>query len=379
MSLNIKNLPQNPGVYLFKNKQGEVIYVGKAINLKNRIKSYFQKQIKLGEKTRILVENIASLETIKVESEIEALLLEANLIQKYQPKYNVELKDDKSYPYIKITYRNKTKYFGPYPDASTVKLIIRKLRIMFMFKNEPVKTRDVILFLEGKKDLLLKKLNKKMHLYSNQENFEKANEIRIQINKIKNLTKPIIKPYEYLKNPNLFEDQIKNSLLDLSKVLNLKNLQRIECFDVANISGQFATAAMIVFTNGQKDTDSYRRFKIHITGVPNDYKMLEETLTRRFKHKEWPYPNLVVIDGGLGQLNVFKNLKINIPSLALAKRARTELAERDEQIYYKDQKIILKPGSPALKLLQRIRDEAHRFATTYHKKLRQKSLTSISS
>lgn len=367
MSLNIKNLPNTPGVYLFKNKEGVVIYVGKAINLKNRIKSYFQKNLTLGEKTRLLVENIKNLEIIKVDSEIEALLLEANLIQKYQPKYNVELKDGKSFPYIKITYNDKTRYFGPYPDVSTVKLIIRKLRIMFMYKNEPVKTRDVILFLEGKKDLLIKNLATEMNKAASSENYEKASILKTQIEKIKNLTKPYTKPFEYLKNPNLLDDQIKNSLSDLSKVLNIKNLQRIECYDVANIQGQFSTAAMIVFTNGLKDTDSYRRFKIHITGCPNDYKMLEEALLRRFKHQEWPYPNLVIIDGGLGQLNVFKNLKINIPAIALAKR--------EEQIYYKDQKIILDRASPALKLLQRIRDEAHRFATTYHKQLRLKSLT----
>ncbi len=367
MSLNTKNLPENPGVYLFKNKQGETIYVGKAINLKNRVKSYFQKSLKLGEKTKILVGNIANLETIKVDSEIEALLLEANLVQKYQPKYNIDLKDDKSYPYIKISHNDQTRYFGPYPDTSTVNLIIRKLRIMFVYKNKPVNIKDIILFLEGKKDLLVKNLTKEMNKAAKDENYEKASLLKNQIEKIKNLTKPISKPFEYLQNPNLLEDQINNSLKNLSEALNLQSLHRIECYDVANISGQFSTAAMIVFTNGQKDTDSYRKFKIHITGKPNDYKMLEETFIRRFHHPEWPDPNLIVIDGGLGQLNVFNNLKIKIPAIALAKN--------EELIYFKNNKIKLDKSSPALKLLQRIRDEAHRFATTYHKKLRLKSLT----
>lgn len=363
----LKNLPDNPGVYIYKNIEGQVIYVGKAINLKNRVKSYFQKNLTTGEKTRMLVENIHNLDIIKVDSEIEALLLEANLIQKYKPKYNIDLKDDKSYPYIKISHNGKTRYFGPYPDVSTLKLIIRKLRVMFLFENKPVNTNDIILFLEGKKDLLIKKLNKKMFLYSKEENFEKAFEIKDQIERIKNLTKPISKPYEYLQNPDLFEDQIKNSLDCLSKTLGINNLDRIECYDVATIQGKFSTSSMIVFTKGKKDTNSYRRFKIKVEGRPNDYGMLEETLKRRFNHPEWPYPDLIIIDGGKGQLNVFTNLNINIPCMSLAKR--------EEEIFYKNKKIKLERSNPALKLLQKVRDEAHRFATTYHKKLRMKSLT----
>lgn len=206
-----------------------------------------------------------------------------------------------------------------------------------------------------------------MDYYARNENFEKANEIKNQIEKINNITKPSFKPYEYLQNPNLIEDQIAQALQSLSEILNLENLDRIECYDVANIQGQYSASSMIVFTNGHKDTNSYRKFKIHINGKPNDYKMLEETFKRRLNHNEWPIPNLIVIDGGQGQLNIFNKLNTNIPAIALAKR--------EDQIYYKNQKITLEKTSSALKLLQRIRDEAHRFATTYHKNLRQKALT----
>lgn len=412
LKTKLKSLPKTPGVYLFKNSKGKIIYVGKAVNLNNRVKSYFNKSLSTGEKTKLLVDNIKSLEIIKVDSEIEALLLEANLIQKYQPKYNIDLKDNSSYPSIKITTNEKfprvtqtrkiihdgAKYYGPYTDITTLRFILKTLRKIFKFRScktlpkkpclyyyinkcqapcifnstEQAKEykkniKNIILFLDGKKDLLIKNLTVEMKISSKDENYEKANQLKTQIEKIKDFTKPSNKPYEYLKNPDLLDDQINLSLDNLKKSLNLQNLSRIECYDVANIQGQFSTASMIVFTNGQKDTDSYRRFKIHTTGKPNDYKMLEETLLRRFKHNEWPSPDLVIIDGGLGQLNVFNNLKINIPAIALAKR--------EEKIYFKNKIIILDRSSPALKLLQRIRDEAHRFATTYHKKLRLQSLT----
>lgn len=199
------------------------------------------------------------------------------------------------------------------------------------------------------------------------ENFEKANETKIQIEKIRNLTKPSTKPYEYLKNPNLIEDQIEGSVRELSKVLNLKQLGRIECYDIATLQGTNSTGSMVVFTKGVKDSSSYRRFKIKVEGKPNDYEMISETLIRRFKHSEWPIPDLIIIDGGKGQLGTFTSLGINIPCLALAKK--------EEVVYYQNKIICLDKSSSALKLLQRIRDEAHRFATNYHKKLRLKSLT----
>ena len=392
LEIKLKNLPESSGVYIYRDIKNEVIYVGKAINLKNRVKSYFSKTLTIGEKTKKLVSSISDLEVIKVDSEIEALLLEANLIHKYQPKYNIVLKDNSSFPFIKITINEKfpsitqtriitedgARYFGPYTESKTIRFILKQLRLIFSpnlyffaERDNPLEynkcIKNIILFLEGKKNLLINKLTTEMNDQVKQECFEKADETKNQIEKITNLTKPRSAPFEYLKNPNLFEDQISYSLQNLSKVLGLKKLQRIECFDVANIQGQFSTASMVVFTNGQKDTKLYRKFKIHMSGKPNDYKMLEEALLRRLKHKEWPTPDLIVVDGGKGQLNTFISLGINVPCLALAKK--------EEEIYYNDKKIKLDRSSSALKMLQRIRDEAHRFATSYHKKLRMKSLT----
>lgn len=417
----LKDLPESPGVYIYKDRYGKIIYVGKAINLKNRVKSYFSRSLNLGEKTRKLVENISNLDLIKVDSEVEALLLEANLIQKYKPKYNIELKDNRAYPLLKITINekyprisktrtienDKAKYFGPYTDVNTLNYILRELRKMFLFrtcrvlpkkpclyyyigkcqapcifttKNQEIEykkyIKNVILFLEGKKDLLIKELLNQQNNAIKEENFEKAGEIKNQIEKIKDLTKPSIKPFEYLKNPNLIEDQIEQSLQGLKEVLNkyfisIQNLNRIECYDIATVQGKFSTGSMIVFTNGTKNTNEYRRFKIHKEGKPNDYEMLREVLNRRFTHQEWQTPDLLVIDGGKGQLStgeeVLKELQQDIPIIALAKR--------EEEIYIRDDKLNLNKSSNALKLLQRIRDEAHRFATTYHKKLRQSALT----
>ena len=392
----VKKLPDSPGVYLYKNINGEIIYIGKANNLKNRVKSYFQKRLNLGPKTRLLVENISDIDTINVDSEIEALLLEANLIQKYQPKFNFVLKDNSSYPYIKITVnetfpkilqtrkieKDKARYFGPYTDIKALRYILKELRLMFsphlyFFTKEknPLEynkcIKNIILFLEGKKDLLLKKLTMDMIDNIENEDFEKANEAKIQIEKIRNLTKPNAKPFEYLKNPNLMEDQINLSLLELAKTLNLKSLKRIECYDIATLQGKSSTGSMIVFTDGIKDTNEYRKFKIIVEGNPNDYQLWAEILKRRFSHFEWPAPDLLVIDGGKGQLStaekVLKNLQIKLPIIALAKR--------EEEIYINRVKIRLERTSGALKLLQRVRDEAHRFAASYHKILRLKSLT----
>lgn len=427
LKTKLKNLPDSPGVYIFKNASGKIIYIGKAINLKRRVGSYFLNSLCHGLKTKLLIENIYDLEVIEVDSEIEALLLEANLININKPKYNVDLKDNKAYPYIKISINepfpriyqtrtidnDKARYFGPYPDVVTLKFILKYLRRMFMFrtcKSLPQKpclfydigkcqgpcifktelqkntyrkyVKNITLFLEGKKDLVVKNLNQSMNEAISKENFEYANELKKQIEKIRLFTKPQISTFEYLKNPDLLEDQLKESTEDLLNVLksyfpDLNSLNRIECYDIATIQGKFSSSSMIVFNDGQKNSDEYRKFKIKNEGRPNDYQMLEETLKRRFSHSEWKFPDLVIVDGGKGQLTsaqkIITLIGLNIPIISLAKR-------EEEVFLFKNQiftKLRLERSGQALKLLQRLRDEAHRFATSYHKKLRERFLTNL--
>lgn len=407
------NLPQKPGVYIYKNTNGEVLYIGKAKNLKNRVASYFQKDIGLGTKTSQLVKQISHVEYILVNSEIEALLLEANLIKKFQPKYNSELKDGKSYPLIKITIEefprillvrkienDKAKYFGPYPNGSSVKMILNYIRHIFPYcthkkpyesclfihlgicpgpgikvsKKEYMKSvKKIENFLKGKKNDIIKTLKKEMNEYAKSEDYHKAAEIKKQIEKIISISKPVVSPSEYVKNPNLVSDIAGKRINALMTFLSLTAIpQRIECFDVSNTSGKNATSSMVVMIDGQMDKSKYRKFKINMKSKPNDTGMLQETLTRRLKHKEWGIPNLLIVDGGIAQVNsahqiIIKN-SVEIPVIGLAKRL--------EEVYFpgNNKPISTDSNHEVLFLLQTIRNEAHRFARNYHILLRRKSM-----
>ena len=416
----LQSLPKEPGVYLFLNKQGDVIYVGKAKNLKNRVSSYFNNTSKLGEKTKQLVTQITKINHLVVASEIESLLLEANFIKKYNPKYNIRLTDNKSYPLIRITKKEKypkiliarrmddinSLYFGPYPNSSALKLVLRTIRRIFPYesiknhpkkhclyyhlglcpcveavdtveaKNEYDKTINYITtFLSGNTKKVIKLLQKERDYYAKTQEFEKASKIQNKIKAIELLTSPIRAPFDYETNPNLISDQREEALNNLQDALikeelRVSRLNRIECYDISNTSGTNSTASMVVFTNGQKDSSSYRRFKIKIDGKPNDFAMLKEVLKRRFGHFEWPMPQLIIIDGGKGQvsstLEILNTLNINIPLIGLAKREETIILPT-----LKELKLSIR--NPALQLVMRIRDEAHRFAVTYHRKLRSKT------
>jgi excinuclease ABC subunit C len=404
-------------VYLFFDKEGKIIYVGKAKNLKTRVSSYFSK-VNLGEKTKILVSQVRKIKTIEVASEIEAFLLEERLIKKYTPRYNTKLTDGKRYPSLKITVKDRypkvllvrkqegdnARYFGPYTSTSSLRTVLKILRRIFPYQavlNHPNKlclyyhlglcpcpsvTKDenyrkninhILAFLEGDKKLLLKDLEKERNQASKDEDFEKAKAIQKQIKAITLVTSSFYKPFEYELNPNLRSDVVALDLQSLKEILKKNNvpvldLHRIECYDVSNTSGLNATGSMVVFTNGEKDSSSYRRFKMKrdYKSKPNDFAMLQEVLGRRLKHNDWPKPFLIIVDGGKGQVSsakkVINNLAPNIPLIGLAKR--------DEIIITSDLKEIkLSKDSPALQLIMRLRDEAHRFAITYHKKLRSKS------
>jgi len=435
-------LVHKPGVYLFFNAEKEVIYVGKAIDLNKRVQSYFRGYDESSSaylnkknhdlKTHLLVEHIASLDTIVVSSELEALILEANLIKKYLPQYNIRLTDDKDYLYIKITdqefpqvltarktnLKDALDYFGPFPSSTIVKSTLKTLRRVFPWCSNPppkqlgkkyqsgflegetlAKTRlkpcfyfhlklcpgacvgvveakdyrKVInrfrRFMSGQRVELIEELRKEMEEASKELNFEQAQRIKQMIGGVDYLTQPT-SISAYLENPNFIEDQRQKSLEDLQQDLSLPELPvRIECYDISNFQGEYATGSMVVLTDGEIDKSQYRKFKIKISGKPDDYAMHQEMMTRRLKHPEWPLPQLFLIDGGRGQARasyeVLQQHSVDRPIFGLAKRM--------EWLYPPEGEVIKLPHrSLGLRLLQRIRDEAHRFAITYHRNLRKK-------
>lgn len=346
--------------------------------------------------------------------------MEANYIKLYKPKYNAKLTDDKAYPLIRITIKDeypkvliarrnedkKSLYFGPFPNSTALRLVLRTIRRIFPFQsvaNHPNKlclynhlalcpcpqvTKDkyykknichIITFLKGDTKKVLNNLKIERNVLSKLEEFEKAEVLQRKIDAISYVTSPAYQKFDYRVNPNLDSDLRKKELSELKDCLTrynvqVKNLKRIECFDISNISGTNATGSMVVFVNGEKDTSGYRRFKIRRTDkIPDDFAMMQEILQRRLNHNEWLFPDLIIVDGGKGQVSsavaVLKEQNINIPVIGLAKREETIITSDFEEIK-------LPKGSEALKLIMRIRDEAHRFAITYHRKLRLKQLLS---
>jgi excinuclease ABC subunit C len=412
LKIRVEKLPPRPGVYLFKDRGGKTIYVGKSVNLKSRVKSYLQPENQLGPKTTSMVKEIRKIDYISVDSEIEALLLEASLIKKYQPKYNVIWKDDKSPLYIKITVGDKIPIittarregetrgillFGPFPRSSVAREVLKTLRRIFPYcqhkktqksclwihlglcpdpyrgdlKGYRKNIKNIVMILRGQSKKVIRKLEKEMKILSKHEVFENAAKIKKQIENIQYLTQTYHGPEEYLEKPNLYQDLIEQRLRDLARVVKLKKIpRRIEAIDISNMMGKEASGSLIVFQDGERDRSQYRRFKIKNKKTPDDVAMIKEVLSRRLKNK-WPLPDLFVIDGGLGQLNAALTILgvfgLKIPTITLAKR--------EEEIYVPSSKktLQLKKDSLALQLIQEIRDEAHRFALSYHRKLREKA------
>ena len=538
----LKALPSRPGVYLFKDNEGKVIYVGKAASLYHRVRSYFSPGTNLSPKLQRLVARISDFETIVTDSEQEALILECNLIKKYRPRYNVSLKDDKTFPYLKIDldndwpgvritrrfHKDKGRYFGPFASAGSVRKTLRLIRKIFPFRScNKVITgtdskpcleyhihrclgpcigavskedydeviRQVILFLEGKQELVLRELKHKMKNASQQLQFEKAALLRDQIQAIERViegqriaitvkgeqdvialaqTKDLayveiffirnnkligrdyilvdgirdeepgqimgsflkqyyasaspIPPVILLQYPvdepavitkwlqyqrgapvklRVPRQGAKKQLLDIVaknarqglKLYQVKQSAiaepttvleelkdrlclpkipiRIEGYDISNIRGSLAVGSMVVFDKGIPRPANYRHFKIKTVGGIDDYAMIQEVLRRRFRRftaaeDRWSIvPDLVLIDGGKGHLNaaleVMRRLELDsIPTASLAK-------EREEVfIPGKSEPVDIPQTSAALHLLQRVRDEAHRFALGYHQRLRHK-------
>ena len=407
------SLPDVPGIYQFYDSRGKLIYVGKSVSIKKRVGAYFTNK-NLGPKTSLLVSKIAEVKYIKVFSEFEALLLEAELIRIHQPFFNSIAKDDKSPVYIKITAGRIPLIFlvrkeapkkdvflkGPFPSAKIAREILTLARKIFPYchHRNPKKpclyvhlglcpypyssqskqkiylatTNRIKKLLSGRSKILLRQLTVEMTKAAKAQQFERANITKKQIKQLEYLTTTYHAPQEFLEKPTLVDDLRLAKLKDLTEKLKLEKITgRIECYDISSISGKFATGALAVFINGQADKSQYRRFRIKFTDTPNDYEMIKEVLSRRFKNN-WPKPDLIIVDGGRGHLNVacgvLEIYKITAPVVSLAKRF--------EEIYTsaKILPLALPKESPARQLAQNIRDEAHRFAISYHRLLRSKNL-----
>ena len=417
MKREIQKLPDSPGIYKFIGAENNLLYVGKSVSIKKRVSSYFTSK-NLGPKISLLVKKIDHVEYIKVFSEFEALLLEAELIRTNQPFFNSSAKDDKSPIYIKITSGEipliqlvrkpepkKGEFIkGPFPSAKETGEILRMARGIFGYchhknpqkaclyvhlglcpyplkdersKIEYQKTiRKIKDLLSGRSKQLVNSLAREMKKASRNQKYEEAGNIKKQIEKLQYISTVYRTPREFLEQPTLVDDHSTAKLKDLKNKLELEKLpKRIECYDISNISGKHATGSMVVFTNGKSDKNQYRLFKIKFYNTPNDYEMLKEVLARRLNN-DWPRPDLILIDGGRGQLNtalsVLRKYDPSIPAATLAKRL--------EEIYVptKILPISLPKESPARQLAQEIRDEAHRFAITYHRLLRSKNLLKAS-
>jgi excinuclease ABC subunit C len=545
----IKSFPRSPGVYLMKDKQGRIIYVGKAKDLRQRVNNYFGNHDNRYQ-VDFLMKRLDDIDFLQTNNEKEALLLENSLIKKHKPRYNVFLKDDKTYQGLKITMKDgfprlmttrKIKkdgsiYYGPFTSSDALYRVQAFIDHFFQlrtcsdaeFNNRTrpcleyqikrcsapcvgyvtesqyrEQIEAVKLFLDGKNKDLQKSIKKKMLEAADQEKFEEASRLRdllksmdsvLEAQKVTRLSFDFVDvlalhrdgekvgvavlmvrdgmlidskfhvlhgledddhllqnfitqyysahsfiPREVwlpllLSDEKLLSDLLTEragykvyvtrpqrgqgkSLLELAEknilshmiqhqkkmadkqsiLEDLKNLleldkfpHRMECFDVSNISGKFAVASMVIFLDGEKFSDGYRRFKIKSIDTPNDYRMMYECLSRRFQHQEdfWAWPDLLVIDGGKGQLNVaYKVLQeLNVTGVSLISIAKGKgegvrakgiwQGKKDEEVYLVGRKnpVKLKTGSPELMILQNLRDESHRFAINYHRKLREHDL-----
>ena len=408
----IKKLPPNSGIYIFKDSRHKPIYVGKASNLKNRLNSYLKTD---DHRIKKMIDSANILKFIETESDIEALILESQLIKKFRPQFNIVMRDDKQYFYVGFSNENFPKIFithqptilksksassdfiGPFTDGSALKTTLRFLRSVFPYctctqshhnyclnyhigkclgfcclksgpsgkdrKNYLNNIKSIEKILSGKKNSFVKELRKEAGDFAKKDNFEKAIELRDKITKLER----IFKNAKIIKN----SDILKAHRSELGSLLKMsKPIIKIEGYDVSNIQGLHATGSMVAFVHGLPNKNLYRKFKIQTKNTPDDTAMLKEVLERRFKHSEWPFPDLILIDGGKGQvniaINVLKKMSIKIQIIGISKNER----HVGHQLIIPGRKtpLPLTKLSPADRsLLLAIDSEAHRFAINYYR------------
>ncbi len=414
-------LPSSSGVYFHKSANGEIIYVGKAAVLKNRVRQYFQSKRDMDAKTLALVAEIDDTDWIETESEIDALFLESEMIKRYMPRYNILLRDDKSQLFVRIdmksavptvtTTRNpaddNAEYFGPFYNGFAVKKSLRYLRKAFPYYTKQVpkkpdldyhlgltpgieagaKTsaeykkdlRKLIRYLRGERKTLQREIQNDMKIAAANHDFESAAHFRNQLRDMSELQRQIVFGREE------FLDISKDKALDgLRELLNLEKIpRRIEGYDISHMSGTNNVASMVVATNGVADKREYRKFRL--SDKNDDYAHMRETILRRLKHlKDWGRPDLIVIDGGIGQLGAVADLlkAENIPYIGRNKsgdhsrNARMQIVipqnDDDSENY---RMVELASDDHIAKLIARLDDEAHRFAVSYHTTLKRAGQT----
>ncbi|MEO5690798.1 MAG: excinuclease ABC subunit UvrC [Candidatus Saccharimonadales bacterium] len=465
----LKELPTVPGVYFHKSQSGEVIYVGKAANLKNRVRQYFQESRVRDVKTDALVAEIDDVEWIEVETELDALFLESEMIKRYMPRFNILLRDDKSQLFVRIPMReaypaisftrqphdDDATYFGPYYNGWAIKKALRYLRRVFPYSvhermpntlclqyhlglcpgveaqkttsEEYKKTlKKLMRYLHGDRKTLIRELERDMKTLSSEKQYEEAAVLRNRLRDLKQLSQQII--FSDREFMNISKD---HGLAGLQRLLGLKDIpRRIEGYDISHMSGTNNVASMVVATNGLADKSEYRKFKMQLPGN-NDFGHMRETMRRRFsgRHTDWSKPDLILIDGGKGQLSAaieaLEELQITVPIIGLAKRDEQIVVHTEKSSVHLDIDAIkawaqeeytvdevpevltrtlsslstyngrkaedvtmpgiessedfilitLAKSSHIVKLLQRIRNESHRFAVSYHSTLKRKGAT----
>ena len=421
----VKQFPTGPGIYLMKDAQGRVIYVGKAKNLRSRASSYFHKTASGDRRICDWIGEVADIEFLAADSEVDALLMEARLVKDIQPKYNRDLKDDKSFPYLQITTGEDfprvnftrqpldrgVKLYGPFPRAKSLRGAIQVLQRIFKFRTcsldieeddprwkwfrpcllasinqctAPCNLRidresyraDISrlqLFLDGKKDILLKEMEEEMRESSKALQFEKAARLRDEIKALGSLN--LRGNLADHAQPEVFYVDPRKGLKGLKQILKLDSIPRtIDGVDIAHLGGNEMVGSLVSFVDGLPFKPGYRRYQIKSVAGIDDFAAIREVVTRRIKglqERDEPFPDIWLIDGGKGQLSsalaAFETLKI-VPPTMIA------LAKREEEIYVqgRSEPIVLTRRSFALRLLQYVRDEAHRFAQHYHHLLRKK-------
>jgi excinuclease ABC subunit C len=423
----VKQFPLCPGVYLMKDAQGKVIYVGKAKNLRNRAATYFTKAAAEEHRTAELVKHIADIDFVPADSEVDALLMEARLVKDIQPRFNSDLKDDKSFPYLQIRVREDfprveftrkprrkgVMLYGPFTSARSLRTAIQVLQRVFQFRTCQLdidegdqrwrwfrpcilhnirqctapcnfrvtredyrkQIRGLRLVLEGKKDRLIREMEEQMRAAAGATQFEKAARLRDEIAALRKLE--MRGDVDKDVQPHVFQIDPKRGLAGLRKVLGLPQTPRsIEGVDVAHLGGQETVASLVSFIDGLPFKPGYRRYKIRSVEGVDDFASVREVVSRRFRRlsdEDGVFPDVLMIDGGKGQLNAavqaFRMLGVEPPALI-------SLAKRDEEIFRpgESEPVRLSRHSAALRLLQYVRDEAHRFAQHYHHLLRRKKL-----
>lgn len=420
LKAKLKTLPSAPGVYFHKNQKGEVIYVGKAAVLKNRVRQYFQNTEK-DPKTEALVAEIFDTDWIVVETEMDALFLESEMIKRYMPQWNILLRDDKTVSYVRIdmnspvpyvsTTRNPlddgATYIGPFYAKNTILKALRILRKIFPFYEKPYdgkKTLDsdlgltpgieiskttpkdykknlrfLIRYLNGDREKLIVDLEKQMKAAASLGDFEEAARLRDEYFGLKGLKRKIV-----FSDKEFLDLSSDRALLELKQLLGLKDPpRRIEGYDISHISGSNTVASMVVFQNGASDRTAYRKFKIK-SSKNDDTASMYEVIFRRLKHPEWPFPDLIILDGAVPQLSAVIHLleAARIPVIGRNKSGdHTRNADvnviipvRQSDGSYIYQSQLYSNDSHLAKLIARIDEESHRFAITYHRQLRSKQL-----